>query len=115
MPNNRQKGQMGEDIAVKYLEDKGYKIIERNKHFSRACEIDIIALHKNTLVFIEVKTRKNNFLGTPFEAITQTKYKNIKTGLYTYLNENPQYKKYRIDGISITLEPELLIEHLENI
>ena len=115
MLNNRQKGQMGEDIAVEYLEKKGYEILERNKHFSKMCEIDIIAYYKKTLVFVEVKTRKNNLLGVPFEAITPTKYQNIKSGLFSYLSENPQYKKYRIDAVSITLEPELQIEHLENI
>ena len=115
MLNTRQKGQMGEDIAAKYLEKKGYKILERNKHFSRACEVDIIALYKDTLVFVEVKTRKNNAFGIPFEAITAAKYKNIKTGVYSYLAENNKYKKYRIDAVSIILEPELQIEHLENI
>lgn len=116
MPDNKKLGQNGEDIAVKYLEKKGYKIIERNRHFSRACEIDIIALDKRgCLVFVEVKTRKTDFCGNPLEAITKTKYNNIKQGLYIYLNENPQYKKYRIDAISIILNPSLEIKHLENI
>ncbi len=117
MSNNREIGKIGEDIAVKYLEEQGYKIIERNRHFSRACEVDIIALEKsnNTLVFIEVKTRKTDFFGTPFEAITKTKYNHIKTGLFSYLQENPQYKKYRIDAISILLQPKQKIEHLKNI
>lgn len=118
MPNNKQTGALGEDIAVKFLEEKGYKIIERNRHFSRACEIDIIAVDtkdKNTLVCVEVKTRKTEFLGSPLEAITPTKYQNIKTGLFSYLSENPQYKKYRIDAISIVLKPEQKIEHLKNI
>lgn len=115
MSDNRKTGQLGEDLAVEYLQKKGYKIVERNKHFSRACEIDIIACYKDTLIFVEVKTRKSDFCGAPFEAITKTKYNNIKTGLYTYLSENPQYKKYRIDAISVILEPSIQIEHLENI
>ena len=115
MPNTRKKGQMGEDIAVKYLQENGYEIIERNKHFSRACEIDIIAYKNDTLIFIEVKTRTTNSFGIPFEAITKTKYQHIKTGVYTYLKDNPEYKKYRIDAISIILKPELTIEHLKNI
>ena len=115
MPDNKQTGQIGEDLAVKYLTDKGYKIIDRNKHFSRACEIDIIALDKKTLVFVEVKTRKTDICGIPFEAITKTKYAKIKMGLYSYLQENPQYKTYRIDAVSVLLTPETKIEHLENI
>ena len=115
MLNTRKKGQMGEDIAVKYLQENGYEIIERNKHFSRACEIDIIAYKNDTLIFIEVKTRTTNSFGIPFEAITKTKYQHIKTGVYTYLKDNPEYKKYRIDAISIILKPELTIEHLKNI
>ena len=108
-------GKIGEEIAQKYLFDKGYKIIETNKRFSRFCEIDIIALDKNTLVFVEVKTRKTNICGHPLEAITKTKYEHIKMGLFTYLKENPNFKKYRIDAISIILQPELKIEHLKNI
>ena len=108
-------GKNGEEIAKKFLEKQGYKILEMNKKFSRFSEIDIIALDKNTLVFVEVKTRKSNICGAPLEAITPKKYNHIKQGLFTYLQENPQYKKYRIDGISILLKPELKIEHLKNI
>ena len=66
-------GKNGEEIARKYLEKQGYKILETNKRFSRFSEIDIIALDKDTLVFVEVKTRKTDFCGHPAEAITQTK------------------------------------------
>ncbi|MBR2525950.1 YraN family protein, partial [bacterium] len=65
---NKEKGKLGEDLACKFLEQNGYKIIDRNKTFSKFCEIDIIALFKNTLVFVEVKTRKNNKFGSPLEA-----------------------------------------------
>lgn len=115
MPDNKKTGQLGEDLAVKFLTDNGYKILERNRHFSRACEVDIIALIKDTLVFVEVKTRSSDVCGIPFEAVTKTKYEKIKLGLYSYLKENPQYKKYRIDAISVLLKPEVKIEHLENI
>ena len=113
--NNISLGKNGENIAVKHLEKQGYKILETNKRFSRFCEIDIIALDKDTLVFCEVKTRKTGICGSPLEAITKTKYENIKKGLYYYRQENPQYKKARIDAISIVLKPEFKIEHLKNI
>ena len=112
---NKQLGQNGEDIAEKFLIKQGYKILERNRHFSRYCEIDIIAQDKDTLVFVEVKTRKTDICGHPLEAITKTKYKNIRTGLSLYLQENPNYKNYRIDVVSILLKPKLEIKHLKNI
>ena len=113
--NNRTKGQIGEQLAQEYLIKHGYKILETNKHFSRFCEIDIIALDKNTLVFTEVKTRKNKNFGLPQEAITKTKYQNIKNGVYFYLKENPKYKSFRIDVISVILEPDNEIIHLKNV
>ena len=113
--SNQSVGKNGEEIARKYLEKTGYKILETNRHFSRLCEIDIIALDKQTLVFAEVKTRKTDICGHPLEAITRTKYNHIKQGLFIYLQENPQYKKYRIDAISVLLKPELKVEHLKNI
>ena len=82
--SNLSLGKNGEDIAKKYLEKSGYKILETNKRFSKLCEIDIIALDKNTLVFVEVKTRKTDICGHPFEAITKNKYNHIKGYTYTY-------------------------------
>jgi putative endonuclease len=113
--NNIETGIKGEKLAKEFLVKNGYKIIETNKRFSRFCEIDIIALDKDTLVFIEVKTRKTNYCGSPFEAITKTKYQNIKKGIFYYLQENQNYEKFRIDAISIVLQPKLEIKHLKNI
>lgn len=113
--NNISTGKKGEALAQEYLIKKGYKILETNKRFSRLCEIDIIALDKDTLVFCEVKTRTTTICGSPFEAITQKKYQNIKAGVFSFLQENPNYKKFRIDAISIVLKPELEINHLKNL
>ena len=104
------------DIGLKeYLIKKGYKIVETNKRFSRFCEIDIIAKDKNTYVFCEIKTRKTTVCGSPLEAITKTKYQNIKNGIFFYKQENPDCKKYRIDAVAIVLEPKLEIKHLKNV
>lgn len=114
--SNRELGNHGEDLACKFLEKNGYKIIERNKSFSKFCEIDIIAQIKNTLVFVEVKTRKTNSFGSPLEAITKTKYSHIRQGALTYLGENSKkFSNFRIDAIGITLEPNVEIKHLQNI
>lgn len=114
--SNRELGNHGEDLACKFLEKNGYKIIERNKSFSKFCEIDIIAQIKNTLVFVEVKTKKTNSFGSPLEAITKTKYSHIRQGALTYLGENSKkFSNFRIDAIGITLEPKVEIKHLQNI
>lgn len=113
--SNISVGKKGEELAKNYLIKNGYKIIEMNKRFSRFCEIDIIALDKNTLVFVEVKTRTTAVCGIPFEAITRAKYQHIKQGMFMYLQENPKYKSFRIDAVSVLLKPEIKIEHLKNI
>ena len=112
--NNRKFGAEGENLACEYLSKNGYEILERNKHFSKFCEIDIIAKFKRKLVFVEVKTRKNNSFGSPLEAITKTKYQNLKTGILNYMKENG-YSEFRLDVIGITLYPELKIEHLKDV
>lgn len=112
--NNREFGNKGENLACEYLIKNGYEIVERNKHFSKFCENDIIAKFKDKYVFVEVKTRRSDAFETPLEAITKTKYNNIKTGLLSYLQEN-KIRKYQIDVIGITLEPKLKITHLKNV
>lgn len=112
--NNRKLGDAGEDLACRYLQKQGYEILERNKHYSRFCEIDVIAKYKDTIVFVEVKTRKTDNFGAPMEAITASKYANIRKGVQFYLSEN-KIKNFRIDVIGITLKPEVRIEHLKNI
>lgn len=117
---NKEIGAKGELLAQEHVKKQGYAILETNRQFQegmkKSCEIDIIAVDKNTLVFIEVKTRSSDFCGSPLEAITKTKYENIKTGLFNYLKETKiKYKRFRIDAISIILNPEIKINHLKNI
>lgn len=113
---NKEVGQKGELLAKEYLDKLGYKILETNKRFSRFCEIDIIAKDKDTLVFVEVKTRSSSFCGSPLEAITKSKYENIKAGVFYYLEETKEkYKKFRIDAISIVLNPKVEVNHLKNL
>ena len=112
--NNIKFGNAGEDLACRYLERNGYTILERNKHYSKFSEIVLIAQHKTTTVFVEVQTRKTNNFGSPLEAITKSKYENIKKGVQFYLSEH-KIKDYRIDVIGITITPEIKIDHLKNI
>ena len=76
--SNIQKGKYGEELAAEFLIKSGYKIIDKNYKFSRYGEIDIIALEKDTLCFIEVKTRTNNNFGSGLEAVTKEKLMNTK-------------------------------------
>ena len=107
-------GQKGEDTAAEYLVKQGYKIIARNVHFSRNCEIDIIAQEKDTTVFVEVKTRSTLNFGHPFEAINQQKIQKIHIGILNYIKQN-NIKKYRIDGIAVIGIKNPTIEHLKNL
>ena len=63
-------GERGERFAARYLRQHGYKILVR-RFKTRAGEIDIVCRHKDWLVFVEVKTRKNDDYGLPSEAVTR--------------------------------------------
>jgi putative endonuclease len=111
-------GVKGEQVAATFLEKKGYKIIDRNFR-KKYGEIDIIAVYKNTLVFIEVKTRTSTDFGTGFEAISPWKLRLLmKTGqLYRVLHPRLP-ESLRIDAISVLLSKSgevETIEHLESI
>lgn len=97
------RGKLGEDLACKYLENNGYKVIERN-FFARQGEIDIIALDKNEIVFIEVKARTSISYGKPVEAVDTNKQKHlIKTVEYYLYSRNLENEFIRLDVIEIYL------------
>lgn len=77
-------GTGGEDKATKYLSNLGYKILCRNFK-TKIGEIDIIAKDKNTIVFVEVKTRKSDMFGLPREAVTTSKQRKIRMVATQYL------------------------------
>lgn len=108
----------GEDLATKFLKDKGYKIIERNFRKGYG-EIDIITVKDNTLVFVEVKTRTGNKFGTPLEQISYFKLKSLIKTAQFYKHLNPKLpESLRIDAISVILNEingTNEIEHIENI
>jgi putative endonuclease len=79
-------GKKGEEIAVNYLQKKGYRIVERGYRLFRG-ELDIIAFDGATLVFVEVKTRAGTEFGLPEEAVTRTKQNQIKRIAQGYLME----------------------------
>ena len=109
-------GQKGEDLACDFLKKAGYKIIERNWHYSKNAEIDIIALDKDCLVFVEVKARTSLNYGHPFEAISKSKIEKIRSAISAYLKlTEVKHKDYRFDGIAIIGLKNPIIEHLKNL
>ncbi len=104
-------GSLGEDVAVNYLIQNKYQIIERNFR-CKSGEIDIIAKDGGYIVFIEVKTRRNDDFGTPLEAISYSKVSKItKTAQFYLMYNNMQNNDIRFDAIEIIgeLENEKLV------
>ncbi|MBU1018140.1 YraN family protein [Patescibacteria group bacterium] len=111
-------GKKGEEKAMKYLKDKGYKIFANN-YLKRSGEIDIIASDPKTneIVFVEVKTRHGRSFGYPEESVDDNKVEKIIETAEQWLTEkNQEDCDWRIDIISIEWNnKEALIQHFENI
>lgn len=88
----RQRGLEGEEIAVVYLKNNKFKVIDRNFR-SKMGEIDLIATRKKTLYFFEVKARGENSIIDPIEAVTPQKQKKIRRTAEYYLMKHPMFEK----------------------
>jgi len=106
-------GNEGEDLAEKFLREKGYDVITRN-YRTPIGEIDIVAKDGDTIVFIEVKTRANETFGYPFEAVNQNKRRKLKNLALLYLKRQRQEFPVRFDVISISCarDRKTSIEHI---
>ena len=97
----KETGKLGEDIAEHFLKQNGYVILDRNFE-CRQGEIDIIALDKEEIVFIEVKTRTSNKYGAPSEAVNKIKQKHMLQTIKYYLYiRNLSDEFIRIDVIEV--------------
>jgi putative endonuclease len=117
MAQKDELGRRGEDLAARYLEDAGYRLIERNWR-CRQGEIDIIARTADTLIFVEVKTRSSVAFGHPFEAITATKLARLRRLAGAWCAERSVgVARIRLDAIAVIVQrgaqPE--IEHLRGV
>lgn len=114
MKNNRTKGVIGEEIAVKHLKLKGYEILDRN-YRTNIGEIDIVAIKHDLLIFVEVKARTNINYGYPYEAVNWKKQEKIIKTSYIYI-KHKQLDKYQIryDIIEVFLQKKPKINHIEN-
>jgi len=100
--NHLETGAVGEDLAVAFLLEQDYLILERNwrcKHF----EIDIIATLQNTLVFVEVKTRNTLAFGYPEESIGKAKMKRLQLAATVYHFNHPRFKRIQFNVIAILM------------
>lgn len=115
MARHNELGKKGEALACEYLKEKGYQILETSWRYSRA-EVDIIALKKNELVFIEVKTRSSAAFGRPEEFVTPAKERLIAEAAFAYLEQNDHAGEVRFDVIAILLPPQggRQIRHFED-
>lgn len=99
-------GRRGEDLAAEYLAERGYRVIERNVR-RREGEIDLIAVHKKTLVFVEVKLRSPGQFGGAVEALTSRKQRRLRELAAAYSADHPELPAdLRIDVVAIDLEPD---------
>lgn len=97
-------GKAGEEVALKYLKRKKFKIIKKGFRLYKG-EIDVIAYDRKTLVFIEVKTRRNRSFGLPEESVTTAKQRQIKKIAQGFMAfNNLENVECRFDVISLILK-----------
>jgi putative endonuclease len=112
-------GNFGENIACSYLKKKGLKLIERNFRYQRY-EIDLIFLDKikQTVIFVEVKTRKNKAFGEPEESIHFIKQQNILKAAQGFVLKNKNFVGFdlRFDSLTILFDEDngYNINHIEH-
>lgn len=102
-PEHIQLGIWGEDLAAAYLRDKGYIILERDWH-SVHRDIDIIAQDGETIVFVEVKTRRNRDFGDPLQAIDSEKRHHLRLAMNHYIKYRKIDNPFRFDVITVVGE-----------
>ena len=102
----RETGILGEKIATNFLKKRGYRILETNYRCPYG-EIDIIARHKDFLVFVEVRAKRSLGFGTPEESITPTKKEKIRASALYYCQTHTKLPtSWRIDAVAIELSRE---------
>ena len=114
MAEHNDFGNLGEELAVNYLIEKGYEILERNWRNIHK-EIDIIAKDGKDLVIVEVKTRQNDENGEPDLAVTRQKQTRLISAANAYLFQNKLDINTRFDIISIVMKDNSpVINHIED-
>ncbi|WBX71441.1 YraN family protein [Tenacibaculum retecalamus] len=100
MAQHNELGKEGEKLAVEYLQENGYLIIEKNYRFKKA-EVDIIAQKEAVLVAIEVKTRSSTYFGNPQDFVNPKKIKLLVMAIDNYVIEKDLDVEVRFDIIAM--------------
>jgi putative endonuclease len=109
-------GRLGEDLAFRFLRRKGCTVVARNfRARSGAGEIDLVAWHGETLVFVEVKTRSSEEYGAPEAAVDFEKRTALERTAREYSRRSGvEWGKTRFDIVSVVLEKPVRIEWLRD-
>ena len=114
MITRKKFGDKGEESAVNFLFSNGYEVLERNYRFGRG-EVDIIAQHNNSLIFVEVKTRKNSNYGYPESFLSEAQQERIHLAAEEYVLQKAWQGEVRFDIISILWDGnEPALDHFED-
>jgi len=114
MAHHNDLGKKGEQLAIDFLIDNNYTILETNYRYLKA-EVDIIAQKKDVLVAIEVKTRTSNYFGNPQDFVNPKKIKLLLSAIDNYVVERDLDVEVRFDIIAIiTNKKQTKIEHLKD-
>jgi putative endonuclease len=114
MAKHNELGKLGEDLAAKYLEEKGFNLLDRNWIYQKK-ELDIIALKDDYLVVVEVKSRSTDYFEHPTDAISLSKIKFIVRATQAYVDLREIKQEVRFDVVSvIKREEKFVIEHIED-
>ncbi len=101
----QQLARIGEDHAARFLRARGYRILERNFRI-RSGEVDIVAEHGETLVFVEVKARSSTDLADPQESVTPGKQRRIARAAAAYLAGRKGREPFtRFDVVEVFVTP----------
>ena len=114
-------GRLGEEIAVDYFRQHGMLVLDRNWRPQRANlrgELDLVVRDEDTLVIVEVKTRRCLAFGSPAESVTRRKLRALHSLALAWLDQRQVHApRMRFDVISITVPPagQPVLEHLRGV
>lgn len=116
MAAHNELGKWGEEMAADYLQSKGYVILERDWRSGRY-DIDLVAQDIATIVFVEVKTRRDTKYIQPEQAVDYRKMLHLKTAMNNYVKYRRNVRNFRFDIVTVVGEigSQPVINHIEDV